>query len=267
MSGGHRVRKPGRAVLCAVEDFLADEAATALKAISVPRGWPMLTLSRVGELLTLRRGYDGLSLETLSVLSCQNCRCRTAQHMMDRSHCKLLYEEGEDLHEYEAFYDFSASYTEAEKQDVVRASSRMSDGSDADEEDDPVEVSRMISVNELGELVLLDGKTVGNRQWNRYYRQHLKAPDESEFAVAHRRATQLQLGALYEGESKKGSSTAGAVALHRGQRKAYGGLAGVSSRKDVRMLRAHQRAEARETLKTGVRQNKLNRTFTRVADM
>ncbi|CAN0420829.1 unnamed protein product, partial [Ectocarpus sp. 8 AP-2014] len=32
------------------------------------------------------------------------------QHMIDRAHCKLLYDEDEDLHEYESFYDFSASY-------------------------------------------------------------------------------------------------------------------------------------------------------------
>ena len=86
-------------------------------------------------------------------------------------------------------------------------------------------------------------------------------------AVAQRKATSLLLGAMYEVEMRKGTSTAGAVALQRGERKAYGGLPGVSSPKDAKMLGAHQRMEARERLKTGLRQNKLNKTFDRVAEM
>lgn len=183
--------------------------------------------------------------------------------MIDRSHCKLLYEEGEDLHEYEAFYDFSSTYTEGEKRGLVERCAE--EAGDTDEES--VELSRKMTVNDLGELVLLDGRTVGNRQWNRYYRQRLKTPDESEFALAQRRATRLRLGALYDDEAKKGMSTGGAVALQRGQRRAYGGLPGVAGSKDIKMLRAHQRVEARERLKTGLRQNKLNKTFDRVADM
>lgn len=196
--------------------------------------------------------------------------------MMDRSHCKLLYEEGEDLHEYEAFYDFSSSYTEAEQRGLVEASSTATAAKDDENpsdvtgmeiEGESVEFSRTLGVTNLGELILFDGKTVGNRQWNRYYRQRLKTPDESEFAAAQRRATRLQLGALYDEEVKKGTSTGGAVSLQRGQRRAFGGLPGVTCPKDVKMLRAHQRIEARQRLKTGLRQNKLNKTFDRVTDM
>lgn len=102
---------------------------------------------------------------------------------------------------------------------------------------------------------------------NRYYKQRLRTADEREVTVAHRRAAQLRLGAMYDTEMSKGTSTGGAVALQRGERKAFGGLSGVSRPKDVKMLRAHQRSQARERLKTEIKQNKLNKTFDRIMDM
>lgn len=132
--------------------------------------------------------------------------------MTDRAHCKLLYEEGEDLHEYETFYDFSASYSDAQKRGLIKNTAGEASAADADDDqaerrsgseedsDDYVEVSRTLGVTDLGELVLLDGKTVGNRQWSRYYRQRLRIPDEREVVVAHRRATRLRLGAMYDAE-------------------------------------------------------------------
>ena len=194
--------------------------------------------------------------------------------MTDRAHCKLLYDEDEDMHEYEPFYDFSASYGEAQEgdllrdnQDAVAAEKEAEAEADETPEGDEVVPSRALGMTDIGELVLLDGKTVGNRKWNRYYKQRLRTVDAREVAVAQRKATSLRLGAMYEVEMQKGTSTAGAVALQRGERKAYGGLPGVSRPKDVKMLRAHQRIEARERLKTGLRQNKLNKTFDRVAEM
>lgn len=131
----------------------------------------------------------------VSVLSWTNLiRMKTArrrlneqlrQHMTDRSHCKLLYDEDEDLHEYESFYDFSASYSvaaaaAAPSETVGLASEnacchsapcdagvpegRNRGSSDGEE---VVEVSRTLGVTDLDELVLLDGKTVGNRKWGR----------------------------------------------------------------------------------------------------
>lgn len=187
--------------------------------------------------------------------------------MTDRAHCKLLYDEDEDLHEYETFYDFSSSYSDAEKRGVVADSDATDETNEPGEESDDVEVTRTLGVTDLGELVLLDGKTVGNRKWSRYYKQRLRTPDEREAVVAQRRATRLQLGAMYDDEMRKGTSTGHAVALQRGERKAFGGLSGVSRPKDVKMLRAHQRNQARQRLKTEIRQNKLNKTFDRVAEM
>lgn len=100
--------------------------------------------------------------------------------MTDRAHCKLLYDEDEDLHEYESFYDFSASYADAaataetvgpvsenaSPQSAAAVPEGGEEGSDGEEA--VVEVSRTLGVTDLGELVLLDGKTVGNRKWSRY---------------------------------------------------------------------------------------------------
>lgn len=99
--------------------------------------------------------------------------------MTDRSHCKLLYDEDEDLHEYESFYDFSASYADADADGetvglISENASSQSDaavvpeGEEGSDNDEVVEVSTTLGVTDLGELVLLDGKTVGNRKWNRY---------------------------------------------------------------------------------------------------
>lgn len=187
--------------------------------------------------------------------------------MRDRSHCKLLYDEDEDMHEYEPFYDFSASYNDAGIHSLLKNGDSSSTAEDDALEDDDLQLSRTLGVTDIGELVLLDGKTVGNRKWNRFYKQHLRTVDLREVAVAQRKATSLRLGAKYDAEMRKGMSTGGAVALHRGVRKAYGGLPGVSRPKDVKMLRARQRMEAKGRLKTGLRQNKLNKTFDRVSDM
>lgn len=91
--------------------------------------------------------------------------------MTDRSHCKLLYDEDEDLHEYESFYDFSASYSDAERRGLDAANADADGdaaGPDEGSDGETVEVSRTLGVTDLGELVLLDGRTVGNRKWSRY---------------------------------------------------------------------------------------------------
>ena len=198
------------------------------------------------------------------------------QQMMDPAHCKLLYDENEDLHGYQTFYDFSSSYLNAEKEGLVAGTGDAAGAVGANVEtneaggesdDDDVEVTRTLGVEDLGELVLLDKKTVGNRKWSRYYKQRLRTPDEREAVVVRRRVTRLQLGAMYDGEMRKGTPMGNAVALQCGQRKAFGRLPRVSCPKDVKILRAHQQNQARQRLKTETRQNKLNKTFERVVDM
>ena len=156
--------------------------------------------------------------------------------MMDRAHCKLLYDEDENLHEYETFYDFSSSYLNAEKEGLVAGTGDAAGAVGAsvepneaggESDDDDVEVTQTIGVEDLGEQVLLDGKTVGNRKWSRYYNQRLRTPDGREEVVVQRRATRLQLGAMYDDEMRKGTLMRNAVALQCGQWKAFGRLPGV----------------------------------------
>ncbi|CAM9434816.1 unnamed protein product, partial [Phaeothamnion confervicola] len=96
------------------------------------------------------------------------------QHMMDVSHCKLLYEEGEDLEEFEPFYDFSASYDAGEagmEAKAVDGGDGESEGWEEGEEGEEgseegseyVHVRRTVRMTELGDLQLLDGRVVGHR--------------------------------------------------------------------------------------------------------
>lgn len=100
-------------------------------------------------------------------------------HMTQLSHCKLKYEEGVDLEEFEDFYDFSASYE---------------DVSD-DAEGEPVaEISAI-----TGELVLPDGRTLGHRDFRKYYKQYYRA-DERVSVQAQKREELLKLGAKFSSE-------------------------------------------------------------------
>ncbi|KAF0695289.1 Aste57867_13885 [Aphanomyces stellatus] len=109
------------------------------------------------------------------------------KHMNDLSHCKLLYEEYEDLHEYEEFYDFTASYG------IVPASGAAADGEEwedveevevgsDDEEEDELAGIKTISFSETGALVLPDGRQLGQREYRRYYKQRHR-PDEARESV------------------------------------------------------------------------------------
>lgn len=97
------------------------------------------------------------------------------QHMIAKSHCKIAYQENIDLDEYEDFYDFTSSYNE-------------------DDEDEPKKVT--ISPT-TGELVLLDGRTVGHRDFRVYYKQHYRPQEERPAVLAQQREQVLKLGAVF----------------------------------------------------------------------
>jgi pre-60S factor REI1 len=97
------------------------------------------------------------------------------QHMIDKSHCKIAYQENIDLDEYEDFYDFTASYNE-------------------DDEDEP----KKVTISPVtGELVLLDGRTVGHRDFKIYYKQHYRPQEERPAVLAQQREEVLKLGAVF----------------------------------------------------------------------
>ena len=101
-------------------------------------------------------------------------------HMAQLSHCKLRYEEGVDLEEFEDFYDFSASYE---------------DVSDDAEEEGVAEISAV-----TGELVLPDGRTLGHRDFRKYYKQYYRTADERVSVQAQKREELLKLGAKFSSE-------------------------------------------------------------------
>ncbi|KDO30833.1 hypothetical protein SPRG_04734 [Saprolegnia parasitica CBS 223.65] len=103
------------------------------------------------------------------------------KHMIDRSHCKLIYEEDNDLYEYEEFYDFTSSYGDdgQEWEDVEEV-----EGEEGDDDDDEDELAHIktISISETGELVLPSGARLGQRELRRYYKQRHR-PDEVRESV------------------------------------------------------------------------------------
>lgn len=78
------------------------------------------------------------------------------QHMLDKGHCKMLHD-GIALAEYADFYDYSASYPDANE-----------DGVNADAEVDVPELEG----NEY-QLVLPSGAVIGHRSLMRYYKQSI----------------------------------------------------------------------------------------------
>lgn len=129
------------------------------------------------------------------------------QHMIDKQHAKLRYEQG-FWDELDPFYDFGsedkefvAKIGENEVAEEEPADS-MDVGADDDddgwedvpegeEEDDEEmyqgyerEIKRFgLNVNALGELVFPDGRVVGHRALRRYYKQKLSASTTTSLAI------------------------------------------------------------------------------------
>lgn len=127
----------------------------------------------------------------------------TQQHMVDSSHCKLKYEEGIDIHEYEPFYDFSKANEEFMQHFQSQSQARphkdcddedMDEGSEGGwediDEDEVMEgyqaqaLKRGFDVTELGELVFPDGRVVGHRALSKYYKQRFSPNHTDNPAVA-----------------------------------------------------------------------------------
>jgi len=87
-------------------------------------------------------------------------------HMRDLNHCKLLYEGNED--EYADFYDFSADW-----QNIPQV-----------EGQDETAQRPTVTVSDDGcELIFQDGKTVGHRSLNVYYRQKYRPVDNRDSVI------------------------------------------------------------------------------------
>ena len=105
----------------------------------------------------------------------------TQNHMIDKSHCKLAYDDEIDGDEYDEFYDFSASYEDVDDDEL-----------EMDEDGNIVEKEMRIS--HLGELVLPNGTTVGHRDFRIYYKQYHRPEDTRPAVLAQQREELLRLG-------------------------------------------------------------------------
>ena len=109
---------------------------------------------------------------------CQN-------HMINKSHCKITYEEDIDMDEYEDFYDFSASWEE--------------DGEEIEYDSDGEPIEKCLEISRIGELILPDGRTVGHRDLRIYYKQKYRTQDTRPSVLAQKREELLRLESIFGG--------------------------------------------------------------------
>ena len=86
------------------------------------------------------------------------------QHMVDKCHCRIFFEEDAAL-EYAEFFDYSKSYPPTCPQEPPK------EGEPTEEENGELEVSEQeVEINDDLELVLPSGSKVGHRAMRQYYK-------------------------------------------------------------------------------------------------
>ena len=98
---------------------------------------------------------------------CQN-------HMKSKSHCKIAFEDGVDMEEFEDFYDYTSSY----------------EGIPEDEDGN----MKQVEISSIGELVLLDGRVAGHRDFRVYYKQRYRPEETRPSVLAQQREELERLG-------------------------------------------------------------------------
>lgn len=153
------------------------------------------------------------------------------KHMTALSHCKLPYDDDEDIEELVEFYDFSAQYKKAGPKAITAAGEgddvewetdseasidddeevvvEEEDEADSDDDDDALHT---INVSETGELVLANGKRLGRREFRRYYRQRFR-PEEARESVLAVTKERLLLAYQIAGVDPSAGSTALSLAF------------------------------------------------------
>lgn len=97
-------------------------------------------------------------------------------HMLDKSHCKIAYEEDVDMDEFDDFYDFTEENASLPH----------------DEDGNPIEAVATLSAT--GEMILPGGRLVGHRQYRHYYKQRFAPVDQRPAVLAMQREQLLKLG-------------------------------------------------------------------------
>ena len=210
----------------------------------------------------------------------------TQKHMVDKAHCRMLYDEDKDMGEYEDFYDFRSSYPAELRKRVARSAHSAPgsgagaaaatgagagagaadgvDGGSSDEDEDLTlsDLRRGVRVLPTGELRMRDGRVVGHRMYKRYYRQNTGGT-ESEAVTAQRAAIMDgSAGGTVVAGRARGSSTA--LAVQRG-----GGVysAPLSRDQAARGRRHHEDRRKKREMQVGVRANKVGQTYFRAQVM
>lgn len=104
-------------------------------------------------------------------------------HMISKSHCKVAYAENIDEEEFEDFYDFSSSY----------------EGVQEEYDEDGNVIEKALEISPIGELVLTDGRTLGNRAYRQFYKQRFHPEEMRDGVLALQREELLRLGSLQYG--------------------------------------------------------------------
>ncbi|RKP20236.1 hypothetical protein ROZALSC1DRAFT_12959 [Rozella allomycis CSF55] len=92
----------------------------------------------------------------------------TRKHMIDKGHCRLLWDDEADMNILE-FYDYSSSYPDA---------------MEVEDEDAPIHES--IFVDSDGTMILPSGTQLGNRMYKKYYKQRLPAEENRESVLINK---------------------------------------------------------------------------------
>ncbi|OLL21662.1 Cytoplasmic 60S subunit biogenesis factor [Neolecta irregularis DAH-3] len=121
-------------------------------------------------------------------LYCQKL-CRTLEsvrnHMVDKAHCKIAYEDENSQLEISDFYDFRGSYDISDTENPI-------EGEDC-EDWESVSNDSSLDSSDIGQLQtdtyalsLPSGRVLGHRSLRTYYRQYLSRPPVSDATNTHR---------------------------------------------------------------------------------
>ncbi|KAI8915402.1 C2H2 type zinc-finger-domain-containing protein [Powellomyces hirtus] len=168
------------------------------------------------------------------------------KHMLDKGHCKILYEDGAEL-EVADFYDFSSTYPDEAAEGVSDGEAMEEGEGDEEWEDvDDEELGDMSSApgaiqitEDETQLILPSGVRIGHRQYNKFWRQTLKPEDNRDSVVIN------QLMGQYRALGYQSTPYEVAVAHHERRMMAK------------KSLYAYQDFKAR----TGQKHNKLQKHF------
>ena len=183
-------------------------------------------------------------------------------HMVDRGHCRIPFEVKYDLEEYFAFYKYGP--LRLDSSDAAHAwhaavKACTTDYDSTKNKLKPSEWGRVLEIDENEELVLHDGRRVGNRKYKHIYKQNFAPEDDRPEVLANRKmllervvgpeaAKEMMLAS--RGEIRASRSVA--LSLHHARDRRAAKLAA------QRAVDIKKREFDRRRLDVGIQMNKVN---------